>query len=129
MKRIQRVRAWCTASLPAAVTGAFFLLGTSTVLAGEFGPVHALLLLAVGGIYGMAIRAVMGFFPVDRWGLVVAGLLSGPIPGVLILSLRRRTWSDSDDRGAVWLFALLLGLLVGLIEWAVEARRARDFPE
>ncbi len=128
MKRIQRVRAWCTASLPAAVTGAFFLLGTSTVLAGEFGPVHALLLLAVGGIYGMAIRAVMGFFPVDRWGLVVAGLLSGPIPGGLILSLRRRTWSGRGDRGGGWLFALLLGVLVGVVEGGVGGRRAPGLP-
>jgi len=129
MSRFHKLRAWFGASMPAAATGALFLLGTSSAVAGGFGAVHALLLFAVGGIYAVAVRAVMGLFPVDRWGLAVTGLLAGPIPGVLVLSLRHHSWQNNDDRGAVWLFALLFGLLVGLVEWAVEERRTREFPK
>lgn len=128
MSLFKRLWAWLASSLPAALTGAFFLLGCSVIVASQFGPAQALLILLVGGIYGVAIRAVMGLFPVERWAYIFTGLLAGPIPGAIVLSLRHRSWTSNDDRGGAWLFAVLLGILVGLVEWAAEARRERESP-
>jgi len=129
MSRIARLRGWLRASSQAALTGGFFLLGCSVVVSTQFGPAQAILTLLIGAIYGLAVRAVMGFFPVERWGLLFAGLIAGPIPGVIVLSLQHRNWGSGDDRGGAWFFALLLGALIGLMEWAVEARRGSDFLE
>lgn len=120
MSRTQRLRSWLSRSAPAGLTGAFFLMGASVIVSSEFGPVQALATLVVGALYGIAVRAVMGLFPVHSWGLIFTGIVSGPIPGAIILSLRHRSWASSDDRGGAWFFALLLGLLVGLIEFAAE---------
>lgn len=127
MSRLKRLRAWLLDSTHAAMTGGFFLLSCSVAVSGDFGPTRALALLLIGGFYGLAVRAVMGFFSVERWGLVVAGLIVGPIPGAILLSLRRRHWGGEDERGGIWVFAMVLGILIGLIEWAVQARRGSEF--
>jgi hypothetical protein len=109
--------------MPAALASAFFMLGCSVVVSTEFGPAQALILLIFGGVYGLAVRAVMGLIPVARWGYLWTGLIAGPIPGVIVLSLRHRNWADNDDRGGAWLFTIVLGMLIGLVEWAAESRR------
>ena len=129
MSRIQRLRAWLSSSMHAALTGGLFLLSCSILVSTHFGPLQALLVLLIGGSYGLAVRAVMGLFNVERWGLIFTGMIAGPIPGIILLSLQQRNWGNDDERGGLWVFAMLLGILIGLVEWATKTCRESEFLE
>lgn len=84
-------------------------------------PNPILVVMAFGGLYALAVHGLMGLFGVRRWGWLVAGLLAGPIPFALLFAHGRVT---QDERGGGIAMGMLLGLLLGLVRWAREARRA-----
>ncbi|HVS19847.1 MAG TPA: hypothetical protein VMT18_14675, partial [Planctomycetota bacterium] len=59
-------------------------------------------------------------FGLRRWGWIVAGLVSGPVPYALLWSHQ----GSPEERGGGVLAGMLLGILLGLVRWAREARRA-----
>jgi hypothetical protein len=84
-------------------------------------PNPILVVMAFGGLYALAVHGLMGLFGVRRWGWLVAGVLAGPFPFALLFAHGRVT---QDERGGGIAMGMLLGLLLGLVRWAREARRA-----
>lgn len=102
--------------LASVLTGVFF----ATVV-GRIDKPHPILAVALlGGVYALAVHGLMSFFGVRRWGWVVAGILCGPLPAALLVSSDP---AKGDERGGAILVALILGILLGLVRWAREARR------
>jgi hypothetical protein len=115
-------------SYTAAMTGAFVLGSFAMFTSGQFN-VGRVSVVLLGVAYGVCLRALISLFPVKRWGLAIAGFIVGPLPITLVLSLQRKSWGSEDDRGAVWLLLCVLGMLIGLMEWARDARRAEELAE
>ncbi len=116
---------WLRDGAPVALSSAFLVAGLSLADGTGQGPGQTLALFLIGLLYGYAVRAIAGILPFRGPGHVLAGFLAGPIPPVLLLSLSREPMSKAD-RGGVWLVAALIGLILGLAEWATESARARD---
>jgi hypothetical protein len=104
--------------VPAALAGAFFVL--CTVRVGEPAQ-NRLVLLVLGGLYGVSVLGLLRAFRVAPFGLPWAGLLAGPVPVALLMT---EEWSQ-DDRGGALFLAALLGVLIGVLEWARIRRAAR----
>jgi hypothetical protein len=88
-------------------------------------PNPILVVMAFGGLYSLAVHGLMGLFGVRRWGWIVAGALSGPFPFALLWAHGRVT---QDERGGGIAVGMLLGIVLGLVRWAREARRAEGPP-
>lgn len=102
--------------LASVLTGVFF----ATVV-GRIDRPHPILAVALlGAVYALAVHGLMSLFGVRRWGWVVAGILCGPLPAALLASASP---DKADERGGAILVALILGILLGLVRWAREARR------
>ncbi|MDF1800557.1 MAG: hypothetical protein P1V81_15375 [Planctomycetota bacterium] len=122
---MRRLLAWLRDGVPAAIAGAFLLAGASLAFADKAAPGQTLILLVVGGLYALAVRALMGFLPLRGGWSVVSGLLCGPLPAVILLSLKRQHLNEGD-RGGLWLMLSLTGLFVGLVEAGLQARATED---
>ena len=112
---------------PAGLTGAFVGL----VLFGLEGEWGARLAGAVlGWIYGVVVGRLIRWFGVIPGMYPLVGLLSGPVPFLLL-----PFGMTKEERGGVWFATALLGFLVGCVEWAhrrhsaaCEAGRAASGP-
>ena len=122
---MRRLFAWLRDGVPAALAGAFLLAGASMAFADKAAPGQTLILLVVGGFYALAVRALMGFFPLRGGWSVVSGMLCGPLPAVILLSLKRQHMNEGD-RGGLWVILFLTGLFVGLVEAGAQARASRE---
>ena len=111
------MRAWTAGWGTAMLTSAFAFL-----IVGRLSDQAVLPMLLVGAIYGLGVLGLVRLFPVQRWGLAVAGMLCGPIPTALMMG----KGGGGDDRGGAILATAVLGLLIGLLEWARQARSKSD---
>ncbi len=105
---------WGTAML----AGSLYLLTVVGITAQKPGPAAGLGLLLLGAALGLAILALIRLFGTSRWGFPVAGLLAGPVPLILLFTPR----IAQGERGGVVLLGALLGLAIGLLEWARVSR-------
>lgn len=113
-----RLRRWLAGDWVVSVwTGALVALVVGRIERPH--PVPGLLLL--GGLYALAVHGLMQLFGLRRWGWVVAGLVSGPVPFALLWS---QQGGSAEERGGGVVAGLLLGVLLGLVRWARESRRA-----
>lgn len=83
------------------------------------GPVAGLALGLLGALFGLYVSGVIRLFPVHPGGFALVGLLVGPLPLAFI-------GRGSGDSGGMLLFGMVLGALLGLLEWSVEARSTVD---
>ena len=98
-------------------TGALFGL-----LVGRLEVDHPILgVMLFGGLYALAVHGLMGLFGVRRWGWLVAGALSGPVPFAVLWA---HAVDGQDERGGGIAVGIVLGLALGLVRWAREARRS-----
>jgi len=112
-----RVRRWLAGDWVASMwTGALLALAVGRIE--KPNPVPGLLLL--GAAYALAVHGLMMLFGVRRWGWVVAGLLCGPAPFALLMA----HGVPAGEAGGGVVLGALLGVLLGLVRWAREARRA-----
>lgn len=105
---------------PALLAGAFYVSGIA-MLFEKTGPREFVGGFVFGAVYGLAVLGLLRLFAVARWAFPVAGILVGPIPAALITSAGRGM--NTEDRAGFWLLTTILGLLVGLLEWARLSRR------
>ena len=105
--RSPRSGGWSTAAL----AGAFFFLATGRVA--DPTQTQRLALLAMGALYGLAVLGLLRLFRVRAFGLVVAGLLAGPVP----LAVLTPVPENPQDLGVLWLAAAVLGALIGTLDW------------
>ena len=75
-------------------------------------------LALLGALFGLYISGMVRLFPIHPAGFPLVGLLTGPLPLAFI-------GNNHDDRGGMLLFGLVLGFLLGLLEWSSEAHRRR----
>lgn len=115
-----RLRAWTAGWGTACLTGAI-----SFLVVGRISSQPVVPMLLVGALYGLGVLGILRLFPVHRWGLAVAGILAGPVPAALLMG----GGGTNDDRGGAILATVVLGLLVGLLEWARQARALSDANE
>jgi hypothetical protein len=120
LMRILR-RIGSTLAFPPGLCGAFLALVLFQLEPAEGSRVVSLLL---GWLYGVAVAGLMRFFRVAPWAYPLLGLLCGPVPFALLVPGS----TTRDERGALWAMTAVLGLLIGLLEWARESRRAKDEP-
>jgi len=79
-------------------------------------------LLLLGGLFGIAMVGLIRLFRIAPWGYPWAGLVSGLVPPGLFFG----AGGSGDDRGGFLLISALLGVLIGLLEWArVRGRNPR----
>ncbi len=97
---------WSTAVL----AGAFFFLATGRIA--DPTQTQRLALLVMGALYGLAVLGLLRLFRVRGFGLVVAGMLAGPVPLALLMPVPE----NPADIGILWL-AAVLGALIGALEW------------
>lgn len=115
---MRRLRSFLSGDWPISVwTGAVFGLLIGRLEA----PNPILSVMAFGGVYALAIHGLMGIFGVQRWGWLVAGALSGPLPFALLWAHGEVT---PDERGGGIAVGVVFGMVLGLVRWAREARRA-----
>jgi peptidoglycan/LPS O-acetylase OafA/YrhL len=122
---MKRMKQFLLDSGTAAWISAFMMCSFGLYGAGEFLPGKALVLLIIGLVYGVFVRALITFFPVHRWGMALAGFFVGPLPMAMVLVLQRRQWTNDDDRGLIWALLSVLGMVVGLMEWSKEASQSQ----
>lgn len=102
--------------LASVLTGAFY-----TAVVARMDKPHPILAVSVfGAVYALAVHGLMSLFGVRRWGWVVAGMLCGPLPAAILMP---HNLERPEERGGAILAALLLGIFLGLVRWAREARR------
>jgi hypothetical protein len=95
--------------------GAFFF-----VFVGRLEESHPIGQMAIfGALYALAVHGLMHVFGVRRWGWVVAGFLCGPLPASILWEPRP---DQSEERAGGLLVSLIFGVLLGLLQWAREAR-------
>ena len=80
------------------------------------GPKAGVFLGVLGALFGLHVSGVIRLFPVHPAGFALVGLLMGPLPLCFI--------GAKAERGGMIVFGMVLGLLLGLLEWSLEARRA-----
>ena len=114
------MRSFLRNSMPVTVACALFVLALGRTLdpSGE-APRWALFL--IGWLYGVCVYALLRLFRIAPWGYPWLGLFVGPVPASVLLMNQN---TPSDERGGVWLLSALVGLLLGIIEWA----RVRALP-
>jgi di/tricarboxylate transporter len=125
---MRRLLTFFKTSGSAAQAGAFMFCSFVVFTSGEFKMASAFFCLLIGATYGVSVRALISFFPVEKWGLFVVGFIVGPLPIALVLSLKRQQWGDGDDRAGAWFLLCLMGALIGLVEWARESAASRVGP-
>jgi len=102
------------------MAGGFFLLGFGRAQDPELSRLGLLLL---GGLFGVAMVALIRLFRIAPWGYPWAGLVSGLVPPGLFFG----SGGTGDERGGFLLISAVLGVLIGLLEWArVRAPRRAD---
>ena len=127
MSRFQRLarggRRFFGSVMPAGLAGAFLFLTLCRAANPTADWLGALILASISGwLYGVGVLGLVRLFRVARWALPLAGLLAGPVP----LALLFQGGKDSgDDRIGLCVLAALLGILIGLLEWAHLAYRDR----
>lgn len=118
-----RVRRFFRGLLPATLAGAFFFMILGRVDDPGASRVGMLLL---GGLYGIGIVGLIRLFRIAPWGYPVVGLLAGPLPLALLVTVDM----SKNDRGGALVLTALLGVFVGLVEWArVRAERGPADPD
>lgn len=100
---------------PSGLAGAFFTTILFNLVSEQGNPVGGLL---IGWIYGVAVGGLMRLFRVKSGALPLVGLLCGPVPFLILFSAA----SSLEDRGGAVLSSALLGLVIGLLEWARQRR-------
>lgn len=116
-----KLKRWCAGWGTALYAGALFAVVAGRV-ADPQGGLGAILVLAMAGaLYGLGVLGLMRVFGARRWGLIVAGALCGPVPAVLLFISPQ---TPEGDRGGVWFFGVVVGLVLGLLEWNRTAREA-----
>jgi len=107
------------------LAGAMFVLAIGRTDPASSGH-HVPQLLLFGAVYGLAVLGLVRLFGLRNWGLAVAGLVAGPVPTALLL----QGGTPAEERGGMLFASSLLGLIVGLLEWArrAHAARANDEP-
>ena len=110
-------RTWITH--PTGMAGAF--LGATVVAASPGGV--GILGLVFGWAYGMVVGALIRAFRVPPAAYPLAGLLAGPLPFAVFM-----TKASAPDARPLAIVGLLLGLILGLVEWAraCHERRRRE---
>ena len=126
MGRLQRrFPGWGTAMFAGALFVVFVVRtnpGTSRAVI----PVLAL----IGGFYGLAVLGLLNLFGTRRWGYVVAGLLTGPLPAAILIGPKM----SGDDRSGVLFAGLILaatapvGLELDFLGSRAAPRYRRDWP-
>ena len=105
--RLSKIGSWLTH--PSGLAGAF--LGASVVAMQPDGVgLHGVLF---GWAYGMVVGAMIRMFRVPAGAYPLIGLLAGPLPFAIFLTRE----ASPDSRAAVFV-GFLLGLVLGLVEWA-----------
>lgn len=108
-----RLKTWCEGWGTAMLAGALFVVFVGR-MSGETTRAAVPLLGLVGAVYGLAVLGLIRLFGTRSFGYPVAGLLAGPLPAALMIGAR----AAEGDRAGVLLAGSLLGLFVGLLEWA-----------
>ena len=105
--------------LPPALAGGF--LGLAVFRVGDPAqPGAGLGGLVVGWLYGLAVTGLIRLFRVDPWAFPLVGLFCGPVPLALLVGAD----STAEDRSGWLVLSALLGVLIGVLEWA-RVRRER----
>ena len=117
---MKRIRSFLGNSMPVAVSCALFVLAFGRTL-NPTGEAPRWLLFLIGWLYGICVYALLRLFRVAPWGYPWLGLFVGPVPATVLLMNQD---TPSEERGGVWVLSALLGLLLGIIEWA----RVRALP-
>ncbi len=115
-----RIRRGFSSLAPAAMAGGFVALGLSG-LGGAARP-HVVGLFFAGALYALSVTGLMRLFPVHRWGYCVVGFLSGPVPIAILSTGQGEGRPSHEEMLGGWLLFALAGLLLGLLEWARQAR-------
>lgn len=106
-----RLRTWVAGWWTAMLAGALFLAVVVRAIGSPLA--HVVPMAFVGALIGLVILGLIRAFGTRRWGYVVAGLLAGPFPFLLM-----EQSETTDDRGGALVGGLILGLAIGLLEWA-----------
>lgn len=107
--------------VPGSLCGAFVLL--ALVAGSEPDQANRLAALLLGGLYGASVVGLLRLFRISRFGLPFAGLVAGPVPFAL---LHPPGDKPAEDVGGILLLAALMGALIGIVEWARQARAERE---
>lgn len=105
---------------PSGLTGAMLFVG---VLPQQPGLGVRLLLLVAGWLYGRLIGTLVHLPRVTPGAWPLVGLIAGPAPASLLLFRL-----GQEEHAAIVALTALLGLLVGLIEWAHQRWLDRQPP-
>lgn len=116
MKTLLRrwTRGWGTAML----AGGFFLCSATAMHEERFGLGQMLGGFVTGAAFALAVLALMRLFHPIGWAHLVAGLLVGPVPFLLVVG----PFTPLPDRGGLLVLGSILGLILGALEWN-RARR------
>ena len=96
---------------PSAMAGGFFLMAFGRA---QDPALSRLGLLFLGGLFGIAMVGLIRLFRIAPWGYPWAGLFCGLVPPGLFFDAN----GSGDDRAGFILISAILGVLIGLLEWA-----------
>lgn len=118
MGRLRRIGSVLRA--PSGLIGALLFVG---VLPQQPGLGLRLVLLGVGWLYGRLVGALVRLPRVTPGAWPLVGLIAGPAPASLLLFRL-----EQEEHGAVVALTAVLGLVVGLLEWAHQRWLDRQPP-
>ncbi len=116
---MRKLRRWTSGWANAMLAGCFFWVVVLRVAE----PQPLLHLALFGALHGLAVLLLMRLFAVRSWGLAVAGVLCGPLP---LAVLTQPSAAKADEWGGAVMAGMLLGVLIGLLEWARLSRVEAD---
>ena len=101
--------------VPATMAGALVMFWIGSI---EGGPIRGLFAAVIGGLFGLAVGALIRAFPVAPFAYPAAGLIAAP---AVLAVLGPRVAEDK-----VMPVAMIFGLVVGVLEWGAASARARE---
>ena len=116
---MRRLGAVVGSLMPGGLAAAFCFLGV--VRAMDPGTPRSVALF-LGWLAGAALVGLMRLFRVASWALPLTGILSG----MFLMGIAMGSDSSNEDRGGALFLGAILGLIVGLVEWARVQRVGRE---